>query len=186
MARDQNSIRLDTSPIHLLHRAGQCAVDVFQVVIGVEELTPRQYAVLLTVAQFEGLSQTNLVERTGIDRSTLADIIRRLLKKGLIQRRRTRDDARAYAVRLTEAGVRLLRQLEPLAKKVDDRILAALPLQQRERFVDDLNAIIRAIGTLPEAESHSAAETTIRRPKEHEETVPPQKPVSRGKAGRSV
>ena len=151
MARETHTIRLDTSPIHLLHRAGQCAVDVFQAEIGVEELTPRQYAILLTVAQHEGLSQTSLVERTGIDRSTLADIIRRLLKKGLIQRRRTKEDARAYAVRLTDAGTRMLKQLDPLARRVDDRILAALPGSQRERFVEDLNTIVRALGSVADA-----------------------------------
>ncbi|MDZ4843747.1 MAG: MarR family winged helix-turn-helix transcriptional regulator [Hyphomicrobium aestuarii] len=146
MARETTPIKLDSSPIHLLHRAGQCAVDVFQAEIGVEELTPRQYAILIAVAQHEGLSQTSLVERTGIDRSTLADIVRRLLKKGLIQRRRTKEDARAYAVRLTDAGARMLKQLEPLARRVDERILEALPGQQRERFVQDLNTIVNALG----------------------------------------
>ena len=111
------------------------------------DLTPRQYAILLTVAQNEGLSQTHLVEKTGIDRSTLADIVRRLLKKGLLQRRRTKDDARAYAVKLTEEGHRVLKSAEPMARKVDDRILAALPGQQRERFVQDLNTIVKALGT---------------------------------------
>jgi DNA-binding MarR family transcriptional regulator len=159
MARDISRIRLDTSPIHLLHRAGQCAVDVFQAEMGVEELTPRQYAILLTVAQNEGLSQTSLVEKTGIDRSTLADIIRRLLKKGLIQRRRTKEDARAYAVKLTEEGVRVLKQVEPMARKVDDRILAALPGNQRDRFVQDLNTIVRALGPdSAAADEPSAAE----------------------------
>ena len=162
MARDSSRIRLDTSPIHLLHRAGQCAVDVFQVEMGDDELTPRQYAILLTVAQNEGLSQTSLVEKTGIDRSTLADIIRRLLKKGLIQRRRTKEDARAYAVRLTDEGVRVRKQVEPMAKKVDDRILAALPSSQRERFVQDLNTIVRALGDVGAA---AAGEQLVPMPK---------------------
>ncbi|MGH9810564.1 MAG: MarR family winged helix-turn-helix transcriptional regulator, partial [Terriglobia bacterium] len=91
------------------------------------DLTPRQLAVLVTVAQNEGLSQTGLVDRTGIDRSTLADIVRRLQKKGLIQRRRTKEDARAYAVKLTDEGKRVLRTAEPIARRVDDRILDALP-----------------------------------------------------------
>lgn len=146
MARETFSLRLEHSPIHLLHRAGQCAGDVFQSEMALGDLTPRQYAILLTVAQNEGLSQTHLVEKTGIDRSTLADIVRRLLKKGLLQRRRTKDDARAYAVKLTEEGVRVLKSVEPMARKVDDRILSALPGQQRERFVQDLNTIVKALG----------------------------------------
>jgi DNA-binding MarR family transcriptional regulator len=111
------------------------------------DLTPLQYAVLVTVAHNEGLSQTNLVERTGIDRSTLADIIRRMLKKGLIQRRRTKEDARAYAVKLSDEGWRTLKSAEPLAKRIDDKIMAALPGSNRERFIQDLNVIVAALGT---------------------------------------
>ena len=108
-------------------------------------LTPRQLAVLVTVANNEGLSQTGLVDRTGIDRSTLADIVRRMQKKGLLQRRRTKEDARAYAVRLTDEGRRVLRTAEPLAKRVDERILEAIPAKQRDQFIEDLLAIADAL-----------------------------------------
>jgi DNA-binding MarR family transcriptional regulator len=120
MKRDSQSDRLSRSPIHLLHRAGQCAGDVFHAEMKDGDLTPRQLAVLVTVAHNEGLSQTGLVDRTGIDRSTLADIVRRMQRKGLLQRRRTREDARAYAVKLTDEGRRLLRVAEPLGKRVDE------------------------------------------------------------------
>lgn len=152
MARETASNRLDRSPLHLLHRAGQCAGEVFQSELGADDLTPRQYAVLLTVSTNEGLSQTHLVDKTGIDRSTLADIVRRMLKKGLLQRRRTKEDARAYAVKLTEEGWRVLKSAEPLSRKVDERILAALPAGQRERLLSDLNAIVQALGRMQHKE----------------------------------
>lgn len=148
MARESASNKLQKSSLHLLHRAGQCAGEIFQIELGADDLTPRQFAVLMTVSQNEGVSQTNLVDRTGIDRSTLADIVRRLLKKGLLQRRRTREDARAYAVKLTEQGARVLKAAEPLARRVDDRILASLPAGQRERFVQDLLAIVEGLGRM--------------------------------------
>jgi DNA-binding MarR family transcriptional regulator len=141
MKRDTND-RLARSPIHLLHRAGQCAGDIFHAEMKVDGLTPRQLAVLVTVAQNEGLSQTGLVDRTGIDRSTLADIVRRMQRKGLLQRRRTKEDARAYAVKLTDEGRKALRMAEPLARKVDDRILDALPDRQRDQFINGLMAIV--------------------------------------------
>lgn len=112
------------------------------------DLTPRQYAVLVTVSQNEGLSQTDLVEKTGIDRSTLADIVRRMLKKSLLQRRRTKEDARAYAVKLTEEGWRVLKSAEPMARRVDDRILSVLTNTQRERFISDLNTIVQSLGRM--------------------------------------
>ena len=148
MKRDSQSDRLSRSPIHLLHRAGQCAGDIFHAEMKDGDLTPRQLAVLVTVAGNEGLSQTGLVDRTGIDRSTLADIVRRMQRKGLLQRRRTREDARAYAVKLTDEGRRVLRVADPLAKRVDERILDALPTKQREQFVDDLLAIVDTLQKL--------------------------------------
>ena len=160
-------VRLERSPIHLLHRAGQCASDIFQEEIGESDLTPRQYAVLVAVSQNEGVSQTLLVEKTGVDRSTLADIVRRMLKKGLLQRRRTREDARAYAVKLTDAGWKALKGTDPLAKRADDKLLAVLPAAQRDRFLQDLSQIVAAL-TGEEAEQQPAAKpatTTKRRAK---------------------
>jgi len=162
MARVKNNLdelektdQLERSAIHLLHRASQCASDVFQAEID-GELTPRQYAILLTVAQNEGLSQTDLVERTGIDRSTLADVIRRMIKKGLLQRRRTREDARAYAVKLTEEGWRVRRQTVPLARRADEKVLSVLSVVDRERFLKGLREIIRSVN-VGEAEQAKSA-----------------------------
>lgn len=156
MARETAANRLERSPLHLLHRAGQCAAEIFQMELGSGDITPRQFAVLVTVSQNEGLSQTHLVERTGIDRSTLADVVRRMLKKGLLQRRRTREDARAYAVKLTEEGWRVLKSVDPLARKVDDKILSSLPSSQREKLLQDLNNIVQALGRLQAKETSSS------------------------------
>src|SRR5262245_16629902 len=128
--------KLDRSPIHQLHRAAQCAGDMFQAEINEADLTPRQLAVLTTLADEEGLSQTGLVDRTGIDRSTLADVVKRMQRKGFLQRRRTKEDARAYAVKLTDEGRKVLRNAEPLARKVEERLLASLPARERDKFID--------------------------------------------------
>jgi DNA-binding MarR family transcriptional regulator len=146
MVRDKND-QLHRSPIHLLHRAGQSAAEIFdnEMTAG---LTPRQLAVLMSVAHNEGASQTRIVEATGIDRSTLADIVRRLVKRKLLQRRRTRQDARAYAVTLTDEGWRVLRAAEPVAKRVDQRVLDALPTGRREQFIASLLAIVNALDVM--------------------------------------
>lgn len=133
---------LNRSAMHLLHRAGQRAADMFAAEAGGGGLTPRQFAILMMVAEEEGLTQTELVERTGIDRSTLADIVARLITRGLIQRRRTKEDARAYAVKLTPQGVKALREAQPGAAAADTRLLAALPAGKRQDFLDILNLIV--------------------------------------------
>ena len=49
---------------------------------------------------------------------------------------------------LTEEGWRVLKSADPLSRKVDERILAALPPGQRDRFLQDLNAIVQALGRM--------------------------------------
>ena len=143
--RVMNPNGLDRSPVHLLHRAAQSVGDVFDSMIGDEGLTPRQLIVLATVGDDEGLSQTTIVLRTNIDRSTTADIVKRLKRKGWLQRQRTKEDARAYAVKLTDEGRRVLRSAEPLARRVDTRVLGALPASQRERFIEALALIVETL-----------------------------------------
>jgi DNA-binding MarR family transcriptional regulator len=76
----------------------------------------------------------------------MADVVMRLKRKGLLQRKRTKEDARTYAVKLTEEGKRVLRSAEPLAKRVDQRILDALPSKRRDRFIAGLAAVVGTLG----------------------------------------
>lgn len=135
-----------STALHLLHRAGQCADDLFAAATAGSDLTPRQFAVLKAVAATQSPSQTTLVEMTGIDRSTLADIVRRLVEKKLLQRRRTREDARTYAVRLTDKGQAALATTEPAARATEDRLLASIPASERQAFLQSLCSIVEAIG----------------------------------------
>lgn len=136
---------LNQSPTHLVHRVAQCAGDIFHAQSKDHDLTPRQVAVLTIVAQNEGLSQTDIVALTGIDRSTVADVVRRMKKKGLLDRRRTREDTRTYAVTLTNEGKRVVRTIDSLAKKVDEQLLAALSAKDRLIFINSLQSIIAAL-----------------------------------------
>jgi len=135
---------LNRSATHLLHRAGQRAADIFSEESRAGGLTPRQFAVLVAVSEEEGLTQTELVGRTGIDRSTLADIVARLLSRGMIQRRRAKDDGRAYAIKLSAQGAKALREAKPGAAAADTRLLASLPPAKRQDFLDTLNLIVKA------------------------------------------
>lgn len=127
---------------HLLHRAGQCADELFDSQARKFELTPRQFVVLKAVAAGDEPSQTTIVEMTGIDRSTLADIVRRLVSRGLLSRKRTRRDARMYAVRVTDKGMNAIKQTEPAAKATEERILAAIPAGQRQEFLETLAQVV--------------------------------------------
>jgi DNA-binding MarR family transcriptional regulator len=106
----------------LLHRASRVADGVFGRLVG-SALTPRQFVVLATVAENEGLNQMAIMEATGIDRSSVAELVERLVKRKLLQRRRTKRDARSYSVRLTTNAQKLLREMLRAAREADDAVL---------------------------------------------------------------
>lgn len=140
----KNDYRLDRSPGHLLRRVQQRAADIYAELSKGEDLTQRQFTVLFAVSEEEGLSQTDLVTRTGIDRSTLADMIARLVARELLERRRTAADARANAVSLTEKGRGALDRALAHAAAADDALVEGLPKAARAAFIDHLHAILNA------------------------------------------
>ncbi len=126
---------LAVSPSHLMHRVLQLALDIYAEETGSGGLTQRQFAVLEAVSQKSGLTQTDLVRATGIDRSTLADLVSRMTTKGLLDREKSTIDARAKAVRLAPAGEAALQAARPKVEAADKRILALLPKAKRDGFL---------------------------------------------------
>jgi DNA-binding MarR family transcriptional regulator len=146
MAR-RNNAPLHKSPIHLLQRALLSAEDLFRSeMTGGTIFTPRELAVLVTVALTKGIIQMRIVERTGIDKTTLSALMMRLEHKGLVQRRAM--DGRAKGVELTVEGRRVLTAVQPLATRIDRRILAPLPDSERKRFIEHLQTIVDSLQEL--------------------------------------
>ena len=134
-AGSRNAVALERSPSHLLHRALQHALDIYADTAGGGSPTQRQFAVLSAVADDEGLTQTDLVRATGIDRSTLAELVSRMIGKGYLARERSSADGRANTVRLTEKGRAALADALPKVAEADQKILSLIPARTRESFL---------------------------------------------------
>lgn len=123
--------RLERAPGHLLRRAQQRAVELFAAEVGPDGPTPPQFALLLSVHQNPGISQIGLVRLIGVDRSTLADMVQRLVRRGLIVRRRTARDGRENTLRLSAAGRRMLAATLDGAARAQAAILAPIAAKDR-------------------------------------------------------
>ncbi len=128
---DASSYSLHGAVGHLLRRSQQRAVDLFVEEVGEDGPTPRQFAVLLSVHQNPGVSQTDLVRTTGIDRSTLTEILRRLGRRGLIRRERQPGDRRTNALHLTGDGRRTMETAIGAVERAQQRILEPIPAAER-------------------------------------------------------
>ena len=135
---------LKRSPSHLLHLALQYALDVYAKEVGSADITQRQYAVLCAVANNDGASQIDLVRSTGIDRSTLAQLVGRMIGKGLLARERSQTDNRVNAVHLTEAGQAALAETSARAEEADARIMRVIGRSRRDSFLAALRDLSKA------------------------------------------
>lgn len=147
---------LDASPSHLMHRVLQVALDIYTEEVGPGAPTQRQFAVLAAVAENEGLTQTDLVHATGIDRSTLADLVARMMGKGLLARARSTTDGRANTVSLSPEGRAALDAARPRVEAADKRILGLLSGGKRSTLMKVLADLAHAGETAKEAGSAKA------------------------------
>jgi DNA-binding MarR family transcriptional regulator len=135
------------SPSHLIRRCQQYFGDLYAHEAGNCELTKQQFTVLAALETNEGVSQTALVEMTGIDRSTLAEMVRRMLERELLSRERTETDARANAVAITANGRKALRAARSAADRAERLLLESLPPSERSKFIKSLSTIATAAET---------------------------------------
>ena len=94
-------------------------------------LTIAHAAVLGLLGERGDLSQRELFETIGADKSTMVNLVDELERQGLAERRPDPGDRRAHAVRLTDAGRRRLASVGPLMKNVENAFLS--PLARRDK-----------------------------------------------------
>ena len=135
------SFDLSASPSHLLHRAQQSAVNLSSSALAEQVLTLRQFAVLAALASEEGQSQSRLVDKTGIDRSTLADMVGRMERAGYIKRTDSKEDRRAKTVSLLAKGRKAYEAALPAVEAADKQVLDMIRANRRVGFLASLASI---------------------------------------------
>lgn len=105
------------------------------------DLTHPQFVVLTTLAallrQQEWVSQTHIAQFSDMDVMTVSQIIRLLVKKGLIMREVHPKDSRANIILLTDTGLQKVNQALPLVEGIDQAFFGKL-----ENNTETLNQLL--------------------------------------------
>ena len=112
---------------HLLRRAHQRHTAIFQATIGDDQLTPLQFAALMKLADVGETSQNQLGRLTAMDAATMQGVIKRLIGRGLIERRPDPDDRRRLLLTLSTDGRLSSRQRRPAATRFRTRRWGRFP-----------------------------------------------------------
>jgi len=136
------TLSLDESVTHLLHRAGQIVDEAATTELEKLKVTPRQFTLLVAIEANSGATQVELINFTGIDRSTMAEMTRRLVVRGLIDKRPHRADNRASALKLSSTGKRLLKQCRSAVIVAERKFLERISPSRRKSLMTILTAVI--------------------------------------------
>jgi DNA-binding MarR family transcriptional regulator len=111
------------------------ATVLYEQLTGQNDITPRQFGVLLTLHQQGKLTLTELANHIRVDRSTLGEMINRMAKRALITKRNNGNDGRSAEVLLAPAGKAVLLKVVAGAARLQTALLAPLAPDDRAHFM---------------------------------------------------
>jgi DNA-binding MarR family transcriptional regulator len=110
------------------------------------ELSPSQFNVLNLLAdQSQGLSQIELSRQLIMHRSNVTGLVDRLEARGLVARRETPGDRRAYQVGLTGEGRRLLQSILPYYYQAAEEVWGDISAKEAGKLVATLTAVSQRV-----------------------------------------
>jgi DNA-binding MarR family transcriptional regulator len=129
-ARVKHRSKLDLGDYlpYLANRVGTIIADRFgEEVLAADRLSIPMWRVMAALAGDGGQRQIDLADLTSIEASTLSRLVTRLVRLGLVTRKRSASSTREVVVNLTAKGTARVARLIPIAREYEAAALADLP-----------------------------------------------------------
>ena len=126
-----------------LRRAQASVFDDFMNVMADNQITPGQFGVLTLIDANPGLNQSTLAKTIGIGRSTMVAVIDGLEKRQLVERRKSPEDKRSYALTMTPKGNALMKEVNPKVQNHEQKIVAGLSDEEVKTLSNLLSRMYR-------------------------------------------
>ena len=130
-------------PGHLIRRVQQVHDWLWNAEVSGTVTSP-QFAVLYALRAQQDIDQKTLGERVSLDRSTTAEVLKRLTARGLIRRIRDSSDGRRNRLHLTPAGLRTVERLTPLSLRMNGILVSVLNECEQTELLRMLNLVVDA------------------------------------------
>ena len=118
--------------------------ELYQKLTRQNDITPRQFGLLMALYQQGPLTPSFLAERISSDRNTLSEMLKRMAERKLISKKANAEDRRSIQVQITNKGEAALLKVIPAAAKLQDLLLTPLTKDDRAHFLKCMLAIAKA------------------------------------------
>lgn len=122
-------------PAHLIRRAHQRAAAIFMEEMLGFDVTPVQFAILMTLLDRPRLDQVTLAQHVALDAATSGSVIGRLEARGWLQRECDQRDRRRKLLWLTPEGERQALAMAQIGPQIQERLVAPLSAPERAELV---------------------------------------------------
>ena len=129
-------------PGHLIRRLQQIAVSIWLGEMSGRDIRPVQFAALTAIRAYPGIDQVALARALAFDRSTIQDVVLRIVRKGWVRRGADPEDLRRRVLFVTEAGTAVLDAMVADNRRAQERILAPLGEEERAVFMEMLTRLV--------------------------------------------
>lgn len=133
-APERTNLPIHHMPGHYVRRLQQVHVSLFADEVKDLDLTTVQFAALTAVSIRPDIDQATLSALIGYDRATMGGVVDRLEAKGWIKRSSDASDRRVKRLSVTPAGHKVLRDVGPAVRKVQERLVEALTPDEQRAF----------------------------------------------------
>ena len=142
--------------IHLL-RTSEALWNTSRVFFERWDLSPSQFNILnLLRDRDDGLSQIELSRELITHRSNVTGLIDRLEKRGLVERRDSDTDRRAYRIQLTKVGRSLLAEILPHYYQAAEAVWGDVSARHATQLVAELTKISANASAIAERDSRKS------------------------------
>lgn len=126
---------------HLLRRAQQLHLALWNREVS-HEVSSVQFAALSVLERRPGIGQVDLGAELDLDRSTIADLVERMIRNGLVAREQSAEDRRRKILTLTDRGCSTVTELRPRVDRVEALLSEALDPAESEALRRSLLAML--------------------------------------------
>jgi DNA-binding MarR family transcriptional regulator len=143
----------DRDPIHFIETFGalwRCLMSVSDETYAAEKLFSTQARFLRYIGQHRGISQAELARATDTAATLTGRLLQTLLERGLVRRKRSKEDRREYVLELSADGLRTRRRVVEARGRFAARVVAALDGRDLDDFDRIANKLFDAFGGRPD------------------------------------
>jgi len=131
-------------PGFLIRRLNQIGAALFYDECHSESITPLQIGLLTALSMNPWMDHKAIGREMALDRTTTAEVLKRLVEKGLVETKVNPDDRRSRLSVITKKGLTLINELQRSIHRSQERLLEPLPPPQRAEFMKLLAQLVDA------------------------------------------